>query len=353
MLFSAGIWQPVVAAREKYLQPLGEVHGESGPAVAVEAAALWPFLRGLAGQMKKHCPAAVFSTLVNPTDVLAAAFQKAFGIPSIGICVEVGGLLGWLAYYLGVDDRKIRLDHVGVNHVGWVSRWKVAQRGGPAVLAEKIDARVARDDWYPHCIEFVHVFKATGYIRSSPYHHWPIQAVWDEEKKRRSELWATACLPPGKKTHEYRQDMLAAALAAGRMIEEPDPVKVHPEATPYTYPNTRHTFGALALGLAGGSAGPVPLQVRNGPANRYLPAEAWIEAPTMIQKGKVRPRSVQPPPDWLFHQTATLALQRVQLANWLAGKDPAGLLNGLLAMPDVAPLHKLLTLAEQLPDLLK
>lgn len=351
VLFSAGIWQPVVDARERYLKPLGDVHGESGPAVIVESAALWPYLRNLAQDMKRLAPKAIFSTLVNPTDVMAAAFQQAFGIPAIGICVEVGGLKGWLAYNLEVDDRQINLEHVGVNHIGWVSRWTVNGQDGPAMLAAKICDRMQRDDWYPHCNEFVWTFQATGHIRSSPYHHWPIQGVWDDERQRRNDLWNRTCRPEGK--GEYRQMMLGKALAEGTMIPEVDPARVHPEATPYTYPNTRWMLGALAVGLAGGSAGPVPLQVRNGQSNRYLPAQAWIEVPTMIEKGKVKPQAVPPLPEWLFNQTRTIALQRVEFVNWLAGQDPKGLSNGLLAMPNLAPLGKLLQLANDLPELVK
>lgn len=349
VLFSAGLWEPASALRKRFLEPMGHPNEESGPGVAVEAAAVWPFLQTLAGDIRKRARGATFSTLVNPTDVLAAAFETAFGIPSIGICVEVPGLVGFLSYYLQVPESEIAIQHAGVNHVGWVSRWSIAGRDGAPLFWERIPARMQQEDWYPHPTFFVDLYRATGFMRSSPYHNWPYRTDWPEEFHRRNERWAQVCLG-GRRREEIRRAALEKALAEGRMIPQPDETRVHPEAMPYTYPNTRHTLGALAVGLAGGESGPVPLQVRNGAANPFLPADAWVEVPARVSRGKAEPLSVPPLPEWLFGQTAALARQRRLIADWLAGRDPGSLAKGLLVLPDAAPLPALLELASGLEN---
>lgn len=349
VLLSAGMHEPIERARKLFESPNLQPYGEHAAGVAIEAAALWPYLRGLAADMKKQAPKALFSTLMNPTDVLAAAFQKAFGIPSVGICVEVGGLIGWLSYYLQVPEERIHIDHIGVNHVGWVSQWKIdGVKDAARFFWEKIPQRMNQDDWYAHPTFFVDLYRACGYMRSSPYHNWPFRTVWSEARQAQQERWAKACLPAGRTRSEHRQGALAEALAEGRMIPDFDPTRVHPEATPYTYPNTRHTLGALAVGLAGGKAGPVSLQCRNGRSNPWLPADAWIEAPTRIENGKFIIKKVKPLPEWLFNDTRTIAVGRIAIADWLAGRDPEGLTKGLLSQPLTGGLDDLLRVSAEL-----
>lgn len=349
VIFSAGLWGRIMPVRKRLLDQIGVGHGESGPSVAVEAAALWPFLRRLGEDMRRLAPRATFATLVNPTDVQAAAFEKAFGIPSVGMCVEVPALAGWLSYYLEVPHREIELKHIGANHVGWTSEWTVSGRDGRPLFEERIPERMKGDDWYPHPTFLVRIYRATGYLRASAYHHWPFQTEWEEEFYRQSDAFFATCLAGWKGKREYREAMFRKALEEGRMIEEPEDTKVHPEAMAYTYPHTRHTLGALVVGLAGGSGGPVPLQVRNGASNPHLPPDAWLEVPTRVEKGKLLPQTVPPLPDWLFRDTETVLDQRRMLADWLAGRDERGLVKGLLTRPGEAQLRDLLKLAEELP----
>lgn len=349
VIISVGMYDRIHEAQKLFDAPGLQPYGEHGPGVIIEGAALWPFVKRLAKDIQRYAPKATFATIMNPTDVLAAAVEKAFGIPSVGVCVEVPGLLGWLSYYLEVDDRKIHLDHVGVNHVGWVSRWRIdGVPDAEKFFWRKIPPRIGKPDWYPHPIFFVELYEATGFMRSSPYHNWPFKTTWSDDKQKQNDRWAATCLPKGKDKRVYRNEQLERALAEGRMIPEADGTKVHPEATPYTYPNSRWTLGGLALGMAGGKAGPMPLQVRNGRSNPGLPADAWLEIPATVSDGKIAGKTIKPPPDWLFHDTETIAVQRIHLANWLAGQDKDGLMKGLTAMPNVGTLEGMLHIVRDL-----
>lgn len=352
VIVSVGLWDALGALRRRFLEPMGNPYVETGPGVAVEGVAAWRFLAPLAEQMQRLAPGATLTILVNPTDVLAAALAKAYDVQSVGVCVEVPGLVGWLSYYLEVPPEELHIEHIGVNHVGWVSHWTAAGKPGGELFWARVPPRMSNDDWYPHTTFFVWIYQALGYMRSSPYHHWPFHARWDDGLEGRNRLWAKACLPAGLDQRQYRQAALERALQDGRMIPEPSATKVHPEATSYAYPDTRRTLGALAVGLAGGLAGPVPLQVRNGRSNPCLPEDAWVEVPCMVEGGRVAPQSVPEPPSWLFSQTVAIAEQRRLLADWLAGRDPDGLAKGLLAMPEAAPIQDLLRLARELPGAL-
>lgn len=349
VIFSAGIHGRVEPLRETLgAAALDEAGGEAGPAVALESAAAWPWLREIGEQMRRRCPQATFVTLVNPTDVLAGAFERAFDIRSLGVCVEVGGLIGFLAYYLGVDPSAIELRHVGVNHVGWVSEWTLDGQDGDAVLAGQHDALRRREDWYPLCEFLLQLHEAVGHLRSSAYHHWPYRQDWTDEVHQGMDRWHSACLGDWKHKRDLRRARLAEALDAGRMIAEPDPRGDHPEATSYPYPDTRHVLGALAVGLAGGSSRPVALQVRNGTSNPDYPEAAWLEVPARFEQGRLEPQTVAALPPALARPTVTVAEQRRLLADWLAGGALTDLRRALLSWPTGATLSDHLALADGL-----
>jgi alpha-galactosidase/6-phospho-beta-glucosidase family protein len=209
------------------------------------------------------------------------------------------------------------------------------------VLPESMEEETweARTDW------FVDVFRATGYLRSGPYHPWPCRREWPDERQPQQDR-ARELL---SKAREKRAPAFRSALAQGEMIPESDEAEVHPLAAFYMYPSVRHTFGAIAVGLAGGAAGPVPIQAHNGGANPDLPEDACLEAPTRIEGGQIAPQTVPVLPEWMNDQLKLLARQRMLLAGWLATGDADRLKQGLMLWPRVAPTDVLLKLSEELP----
>ncbi len=353
VIFSAGVWKPIMEARKVLAEDLGlPAYGEMSTGVMAEMAGLWAFVDGLAEDMKRLCPKAVFSSLVNPTDVIAGAVQKKYDIRSNGLCVEVPGLRGWLSYYLKIPETQINLEPIGVNHCGWIARGEVAGEDLHKVFAEKIPPQVWQPDWYGHCTAFVELFQRTGHLRSSPYHLWPVQTVWTDRHDKQSDIWHKTCLPEGFEDKKaYRKAVLAEALKEGKMIPDPNGLDVHPEATPYTYPNTRWTLGAIALGLAGGAADPVPMQVENDMTNPHGgPNDAWLEVPVHVKEGHISPQAVPELDRWVYGEVDMIALQRAHLTNWLAGTDKDGLVKGMTMLPQVGPFDKLQEFMDKLPQ---
>jgi len=317
---------------------------EAGPFMAIEAAVYWPWARRFGSEMQRLCPNALFCTLANPTDVLAAAVAKACGLSSIGLCVEVPQLQHWLAYYLRVPYSDIEMAYIGLNHLGWVSRWTVAGEDGAPKLTAALPERMQDETWEPRTDWFVDVFRSTGYLRTGPYHDWPYKLEWTEERKSQRQRSGAAL----RKEKENRVVPVQTALQRDEMIREHDPTHAHPCASVYLHPSIRHTFGAIAAGLAGGSAGPVAIQVRNGDANPTMPADAWLELPTRIEKGHVVPQTVPPLPDWMTAELQALAHQRMLLAEWLATDDVGCLKRALMLWPNVATTDVLLGLCDEL-----
>ncbi|MBD3182896.1 hypothetical protein GF312_11435 [Candidatus Poribacteria bacterium] len=349
ILFSVGPWKEVREIREQLGGIIGHPHGESTPMAAIEAASLWPYMRKLAQDIHALASTkAIFSTLVNPTDILSGAFEKAFGIKSIGTCVEVPQLVTWLCHNLKVKYEDINLQHIGVNHVGWVSKWTVKGHDGTPILKDKLTEIMSPPDWNPRYEWFTTVFQATGYLRASQYHNWPHLDSWDKDQENRRNLYYQAIQPQGE---EFRKGQLEKALAENRMIREIMPPQVHYEHRPYNYMNTRRTLGVIASGIIGATTEYAPMQIRNGDSNPDFSPDAWLEVPVFAENGEFKPQYVPPLPDWIFNQISSLTNQRENLTNWLSELDSQGLVKALFEWPGQIPVKSLLDLSRKLPKI--
>lgn len=346
VIYSAGVQERLNAFRARFAALLdGDVEPDSCPGMAMEGVAHWEIVEKLAEEVRRLAPNAIFCTLANPTDVLAAAVERRFGIRSIGVCVEVPQLKRWLAVHLRVRVEDIEMDYIGVNHMGYVVRWTVSGRDATSLLRERLMQMMESDEWDPWNDAFAHFFLATGYLRTSPYHHLPYRQDWDEEMQKRRRAFYER-YPIGWEEHPQKE--LMKALADRRMIPEDDLDTPSNMLTPYPYPDVRHTLGGLVVGLAGGSSGPIPLQVRNGKSNQNLSPDFWLELPTYIRHGELIPQTVSPLPTWILEQIGLFAYQRSLLADWFAGKDAEGLMKALLFLPGHFPLKGLLTFVQKL-----
>ena len=97
----------------------------------------------------------------------------------------------------------------------------------------------------------------------------------------------------------------------------------------------------------------MPLQLKNGKSNPGFHEDAWLEVPGIIENGFFTPQYVQPLPDWLFNQTASIIHQRKLLIDWLAGKDKDGLTKALFEWPGDVPVKPIVDLAKELPKVVR
>lgn len=347
IIYSAGVHEKLHVIRATFDAVLGgHVEPDSCPGMAMEGVAHWEIVEKLAEETRTLAPNAIFCTLANPTDVLAVAVERRFSIKSVGVCVEVPQLKRWLAVHLKVKVSDVELlDYIGVNHIGYVLRWTVKGEDATSLLRERLMELMNSDQWDPWNDAFAQFFLATGYLRTSPYHHLPYRQDWDEDMQERRRVFYERTYPMS--WSEYQQRELAKALAEGRMIPEEGLNTPSSMLTPYPYPDTGQTLGELVVGLAGGVSSPIPLQVHNGESNPNLSPNFWLELPTSVRNGKLIPKTISPSPDWILEQVRLLAYQRSLLADWFAGKDSEGLLKALLLMPGHFPFKGLLTFAQE------
>lgn len=308
---------------DRLLQGLGFSPPEEGPGAAGWALACAPWSLRLAADMRRYCPDALFITLMNPTDILAGVVAEGGGVRAAGLCVEVDGLRGALAYYFRVPYESIELKHAGVNHDGWVLSLTVNGQDGYALWRERW-GEIERDpDYHPGNRIIRPILELTGRLRSSAYHHWPYQVAETSEERARWQAWQ------GKR--EKQEAALAEALRAGRPIA--DPPGIHPERSLLNYPYTGLTVGRLMQAVATGQAQVVPLQVPNRGAIANFPSEAIVEVPTRVQGREVAPVPVGEMPDWLGGYTRLLAIQRRLIIEYVLNRRLETLKQALAVLP--------------------
>lgn len=311
---------------------------EEGPAVAGWALACAPWSLHLAADMRRYCPDALFITLMNPTDVLAGVVGEGGGVQAAGLCVEVDGLRGALAYYFRVPYESIGLKHGGVNHDGWILSLTVNGQDGYALWQERW-GEIERDpDFHPGNRIIRPILELTGHLRSSAYHHWPYQVAEGPEERARWQAW------------QGKRERQEAALDEALRTDEPiaDPPGIHPERSKVNYPYTGLTIGKLLQAMATGQARVVPLQIPNRGAISNFPAEAIVEVPTLVQGHQVQAIAVGEMPEWLGGYTRLLAIQRRLIVGYVLDRQLPTLKQALAVLPVWGTAQQLNRFAEAL-----
>jgi len=333
-----GLREPWRALIEKF--PL-ESHGE-GPAQTVyEGAKIFELCIPIGKEMKKRAaPNAVFATLVNPTDVLADAFERRFGFTSCGVCCEVGSLIGMLGHYLGYRFDDFELTHVGVNHLGWVLGLRIRGEDAYDLVRERLPAIAKQPDFHPVSLKMAPILRLTGHLQSSAYHRWPYTAGEGVD-------WDTAMKPwAGKR--ERRQKALETALKTGQPIQDDEPE--HPERSAFQYRELGRQIGQMMAAMATGVSRVVPLQVRNAGATVQFPAESFVDVPTLVAGTRIQPLAVGEAPEWLIATARSLAISRMLTSEYLAAPELETLHKALNVFPMFGVVEDMLGFAEGLHE---
>jgi alpha-galactosidase/6-phospho-beta-glucosidase family protein len=327
-------------------QRLGREYPEDGLGVAAWAAACARWSLEVTDDMLLACPQALFLTLMNPTDVLAGLVKEARGLRTAGLCVEVDGMRGALAYYFGVPSESIELTHAGVNHDGWILGMKVNGEDGYRLWQDRWQEITKDPDYHPGNRGILPILELTGRLRSSAYHNWPYEVA---ETTQEQALWGNW---RGKR--ESYLAALEAALKTGTPIEDPagqNPGGIHPERSRLNYPHTGITLGKLVQSLATGQPNAIPLQIPNQGAIANFPDNAIVEVPTRVEGINLAGQPVGELPEWLGGTTRLLAIQRRLLVEYLLDQQLATLKRALAVLPMLAPAQQLNEYAEAVHDL--
>lgn len=96
-----------------------ETVGPGGFAMALRTL---PEMYAIALDIKKYAPEAWLINYSNPSGMVAAMLAKYTEINAISICDVPIGIQHFVASLLNVPRNKVKLDYVGLNHLGWFRR---------------------------------------------------------------------------------------------------------------------------------------------------------------------------------------------------------------------------------------
>jgi len=111
-----------------------ETTGPGGWAMAMRTI---PVLASLVLRLRQRSPDAWIINFTNPAGLITQALTAAGETRIVGICDSPIALGGRIAAHLGVPPHALRLDYLGLNHLGWVSGiWDGDTDRLPAILAD-------------------------------------------------------------------------------------------------------------------------------------------------------------------------------------------------------------------------
>lgn len=121
----------------------------TGPGGFAKALRTVPLVLDIAEEAaRRGAPDAWILDFTNPVGIVTQALLDA-GFRAMGLCnVAIGFQRGFAAHF-GVDAGRVRLDHVGLNHLSWIRRvWVDGVDRLPALIAAG-DPIVTADDHFP------------------------------------------------------------------------------------------------------------------------------------------------------------------------------------------------------------
>jgi 6-phospho-beta-glucosidase len=303
-----------------------------------------PVALQIAARVKELCPDAHFINFTNPAGMITEAMQRVLGDRVIGICDTPGGLGRRIAAAAGLNPDQVRLDYVGLNHLGWMRR--VLSDGRdilPGLLA---------DDQALAALEETEMFGA-AWLRSLNcipneylYYYYfnrdAIRAILAQQATRgeflarqQAGFYAGAAASPrraldlwGQANTERRALYMAEAKSGhgraggGPALSSPAPAAEHKP--------TEGGYAGVALAVMNAIAANQPatmiLNVRNGGALDGLDDDAVVELPCVVDASGARPIPAATPD---LHQLGLMqqvkAVDRLTIEAAVSGSADAAL----------------------------
>lgn len=330
-----------------------ETTGPGGIAYALRTV---PVMVSVAQTIALLAPNAFVMNFTNPAGIITEAMQGVLGDRVVGICDTPSGLGRRVAAALGVDQSRIHLDYVGLNHLGWM---RGIHYNGRDILPEFI-----ADDRLLGELEEGQVFGAewirelgaipNEYLYYYYFNRDAVRAMIDAGTTRgdflartQSEFWTLSRDADDKadlwrRTVERRSASYMAEATGGTQDEPAH----HHEADSDP---ADQGYAGVALGvmkaIARNEQATMILNVRNRGTIAGLPDDAVIEVPTLVDANGAHPLSVPAPS---LHHLGLMAqvkeVERHAIAAALTGSESEALLAFALhpLVQSVPTAHRLL-----------
>lgn len=224
------------------------------------------------GQALERCaPDALILSFTNPASVIQYALARTTRLRLIGLCDGPILMKRWAAAALGVEADSLVVDYVGMHHYGFITR--VFHEG--ADVTEAMLAGLERVTALDMDVEIVRSLGALP----TPYFKYFLHPDRILERQRGSVCRAEQLLA-----------VEAELLAEYAALTGPPSGLAKRLANWYD-----NIIAPVLMALISGSAQTFILNIPNQTAHPWLPADAIIETPCVIEQGTARALSVPPP----------------------------------------------------------
>ncbi len=282
-----------IPARYDVMQPVG---ANVGPGGINRALRHIPHILTVCRTMEAVCPGAWLLILSNPVTQLTRAATRESSIRTIGICHEILHTRYRLAASLGLQPECLWFRVAGINHLPWITEWRIGGRDGHAYLREWLAQhgarRFARDNLVNtcdsvfedrHAVKFT-LFEVYGVLAGAGDRH---VAEFFPHFIRRETDWG----------REYGVELTTVAHREERHAREHARLLRcldGEEALPLTH--SVEEVAELIAALQGGPAGRFIVNLPNRGQIPNLPAGAVVESYATIDKTGVHPEALAPLP---------------------------------------------------------
>jgi 6-phospho-beta-glucosidase len=281
-----------------------ETTGPGGLAYAIRTV---PVMTEIAKTVRSLAPNAFVMNFTNPAGIITEAMQSVLGDRVLGICDTPSGLGRRVAGALGLDHRRVQVDYVGLNHLGWMRRVLYDGRDVlPDLLADDTllgaleEGEVFGADWIrtlgaiPNEYLFYYYFNrdaVRAIIDSGPTRGDFLARTQGEfyrlaaSRAQKADLWRATV---ARRTASYM------AEAKGGTQDAPPADAGRPELDP-----AHQGYAGVALGVMNAitrnERATMILNVRNRGTIAGLPDDAVVEVPTLVDANGVHPLSAAAP----------------------------------------------------------
>jgi len=113
-----------------------ETTGAGGCAMALRTI---PVVLSYCDALAKYAPSAVLINFTNPAGLITQAISLHAAVRAVGVCDTPSGALDRLAEFLDVGRDEVAFSYGGLNHLGWISSFRVAGRERIGTLLERYE----------------------------------------------------------------------------------------------------------------------------------------------------------------------------------------------------------------------
>ena len=113
-----------------------ETTGPGGCAMALRTI---PVVLSYCEALARYAPGAVLINFTNPAGLITQAISLHATVRAVGVCDTPSGALDRLATFLDADTGEVAFSYGGLNHLGWISSFRVAGRECIGTLLERYE----------------------------------------------------------------------------------------------------------------------------------------------------------------------------------------------------------------------